>query len=202
MNMSETCRVCLEDDDAENMISPCGCKGSIKYVHRECLDKWRTVAKDKNNCQLCNEEFNVEHTILHIEVEQSEDRQQEQQLIEHTCFTIVRYMTMLVIMGSFFINLSKIYDILGKYIVNRESNLFMFLLFCNSLGIMVTTFICVMYIYHEKKLLFPILFYTISATTLFIIPAFIYALATLLFILMIISNAYFGYIQFIWHSVR
>lgn len=31
------CRICLEKD-SEEYINPCRCKGTIKYVHRECLD--------------------------------------------------------------------------------------------------------------------------------------------------------------------
>jgi len=30
------CRFCLEEDG--EMIAPCLCKGSTKWVHRECLD--------------------------------------------------------------------------------------------------------------------------------------------------------------------
>jgi len=34
------CRFCLEDDVKDNLISPCKCNGSIKYIHRECLNDW------------------------------------------------------------------------------------------------------------------------------------------------------------------
>nr|XP_009779487.1 PREDICTED: uncharacterized protein LOC104228672 isoform X2 [Nicotiana sylvestris] len=36
------CRICLESD-GRDFIAPCKCKGSSKYVHRECLDQWRAV---------------------------------------------------------------------------------------------------------------------------------------------------------------
>ncbi|XP_042427020.1 uncharacterized protein LOC122014707 isoform X2 [Zingiber officinale] len=36
------CRICLETD-GRDFISPCKCKGTSKYVHRECLDHWRSV---------------------------------------------------------------------------------------------------------------------------------------------------------------
>ncbi|KAG5155344.1 hypothetical protein JHK82_013313 [Glycine max] len=36
------CRICLETD-GRNFIVPCKCKGTSKYVHRECLDHWRAV---------------------------------------------------------------------------------------------------------------------------------------------------------------
>ncbi|KAL3370347.1 hypothetical protein AABB24_007397 [Solanum stoloniferum] len=36
------CRICLESD-GRDFIAPCKCKGTSKYVHRECLDHWRAV---------------------------------------------------------------------------------------------------------------------------------------------------------------
>ncbi|KAF9678821.1 hypothetical protein SADUNF_Sadunf07G0076000 [Salix dunnii] len=36
------CRICLETD-GRDFIAPCQCKGTAKYVHRECLDQWRAV---------------------------------------------------------------------------------------------------------------------------------------------------------------
>lgn len=38
--MAFQCRFCLGDDDQDNMISPCLCTGSSKFVHRGCLDQW------------------------------------------------------------------------------------------------------------------------------------------------------------------
>lgn len=37
------CRFCLSSDDPANLIAPCNCKGGSKYVHRRCLDQWRTT---------------------------------------------------------------------------------------------------------------------------------------------------------------
>ena len=34
------CKICLEDDSLRNLISPCQCTGSMKYVHRRCLREW------------------------------------------------------------------------------------------------------------------------------------------------------------------
>lgn len=49
----ETCRICLEEDTKENMISPCKCKGTMKYVHEECLNKWRI--RSERSYYMCNE---------------------------------------------------------------------------------------------------------------------------------------------------
>ncbi|XP_057549743.1 uncharacterized protein LOC130827878 isoform X2 [Amaranthus tricolor] len=36
------CRICL-DHEGEDLIAPCHCKGTQKYVHRSCLDNWRST---------------------------------------------------------------------------------------------------------------------------------------------------------------
>ncbi|KAH7426556.1 hypothetical protein KP509_10G005900 [Ceratopteris richardii] len=40
------CRICLEFETCvpgDELISPCQCKGTQQFVHRECLDHWRSV---------------------------------------------------------------------------------------------------------------------------------------------------------------
>ncbi|KAG5039308.1 hypothetical protein JHK82_011465 [Glycine max] len=39
------CRICLESDSdpEDELISPCMCKGTQQFVHRSCLDHWRSV---------------------------------------------------------------------------------------------------------------------------------------------------------------
>ncbi|MCO5580803.1 hypothetical protein L7F22_034674 [Adiantum nelumboides] len=36
------CRICL-DVGGEDLISPCRCRGTQKFVHRSCLDHWRAA---------------------------------------------------------------------------------------------------------------------------------------------------------------
>ncbi|KAI8986326.1 hypothetical protein BDB01DRAFT_604760 [Pilobolus umbonatus] len=58
-NNKQVCKVCLEPDDSSMLISPCHCKGSIKYVHPMCLAGWRKSLLDNGrerdiyHCQLC-----------------------------------------------------------------------------------------------------------------------------------------------------
>ena len=33
------CKICLEEQG--ELISPCGCRGTAKWVHRDCLTRWR-----------------------------------------------------------------------------------------------------------------------------------------------------------------
>lgn len=64
-NLLETkeCRICLIDDLKENMIFPCLCKGSNKYVHEECLKKFMILSDNelfKKECYICKYEYNYE----------------------------------------------------------------------------------------------------------------------------------------------
>ncbi|KAG7338913.1 ring-variant domain containing protein [Nitzschia inconspicua] len=54
-NHVRTCRICLEEDAIETMIAPCKCKGSSKWVHRDCLDEWRLQESDRafSKCTEC-----------------------------------------------------------------------------------------------------------------------------------------------------
>lgn len=47
------CRFCMETDDPEQMIVPCKCSGSAKYIHRQCLDQWRLVDVNTINSYRC-----------------------------------------------------------------------------------------------------------------------------------------------------
>ncbi|KAH9619972.1 hypothetical protein KSS87_006864 [Heliosperma pusillum] len=37
------CRICLDDIEGKDLIAPCHCNGTQKYVHRSCLDNWRST---------------------------------------------------------------------------------------------------------------------------------------------------------------
>ena len=43
LQMLYNCKFCFEEDKRKNLISPCLCSGNIKYVHSECLEKWRNI---------------------------------------------------------------------------------------------------------------------------------------------------------------
>lgn len=48
----KTCRICLEED-REELIAPCLCKGTSKWIHRTCLDRWRR--ENRRAYERCNE---------------------------------------------------------------------------------------------------------------------------------------------------
>jgi len=66
------CRICLEEIDSDifsvsDMIKPCACDGTQKYVHRECLNKWLEYNTQNINyyrCPECLQEYKFEEIEL------------------------------------------------------------------------------------------------------------------------------------------
>ncbi len=64
---TKTCRICFESEHPEDLISPCGCSGTQKHVHRKCLNGWRVASKteqDVNACSVCNKKFVLQSTLV------------------------------------------------------------------------------------------------------------------------------------------
>jgi len=62
--MEQICRFCwqLPDSDANPLISPCECRGSVQYVHLECMKRWRQITPYEDfvqRCQLCLSEIHM-----------------------------------------------------------------------------------------------------------------------------------------------
>jgi hypothetical protein len=64
---NNSCRICLDNENlfSNPLISPCLCKGSMKYIHRECLNSWR---KSNNKayymCDICKYEYKFMRTTI------------------------------------------------------------------------------------------------------------------------------------------
>ncbi|XP_066327714.1 uncharacterized protein [Miscanthus floridulus] len=55
------CRICQEEDLAKNLESPCACSGSLKYAHRECVQRWCNEKGDIT-CEICHESYKPGYT--------------------------------------------------------------------------------------------------------------------------------------------
>jgi hypothetical protein len=57
------CRFCLESKETVRnpLLDPCGCKGSMRFVHAVCLHRWRIQNPAKNAviCRLCFEPYRM-----------------------------------------------------------------------------------------------------------------------------------------------
>ncbi|XP_065036939.1 uncharacterized protein LOC135672392 [Musa acuminata AAA Group] len=57
------CRICQEEDHIKNLETPCACSGSIKYAHRECVQRWCNEKGDIT-CEICNEQYRPGYTVV------------------------------------------------------------------------------------------------------------------------------------------
>jgi len=63
---TKECRICLSDENQKNLIAPCLCKGSSRWVHRQCLDQWRAAKSMKDaftHCGTCKFKYVVKTRI-------------------------------------------------------------------------------------------------------------------------------------------
>ncbi|RWS07955.1 uncharacterized protein B4U79_18153 [Dinothrombium tinctorium] len=52
-----SCRICLDTSLKVNLIEPCRCRGSQRYVHYQCLATW--LERSGNlKCQVCKSDYN------------------------------------------------------------------------------------------------------------------------------------------------
>ncbi|GAX84325.1 hypothetical protein CEUSTIGMA_g11747.t1 [Chlamydomonas eustigma] len=56
------CRICLEEDTAGNLESPCGCAGTQRWAHRACIQRWVTE-KGNLKCEVCGQEYKGEYDV-------------------------------------------------------------------------------------------------------------------------------------------
>jgi hypothetical protein len=58
LDSAPECRICLESDNQEDMVSPCACQGTMQHAHLACLKHW-CAEKKSLSCELCNAEYNA-----------------------------------------------------------------------------------------------------------------------------------------------
>ena len=54
------CRICMDDETGNPLISPCRCSGSLQFIHEECLKTWlasKSEDMDAVKCEICNTPF-------------------------------------------------------------------------------------------------------------------------------------------------
>ncbi|XAR52483.1 Ubiquitin--protein ligase [Bertholletia excelsa] len=55
------CRICQDEDEDTNMETPCCCRGSLKYAHRRCIQRWCNEKGD-TMCEICHQQFKPGYT--------------------------------------------------------------------------------------------------------------------------------------------
>ena len=61
----EYCRYCAEPASAADLVSPCGCKGSLRFAHQECVQRWISTpkARTSHTCEVCGEDWRGDFDI-------------------------------------------------------------------------------------------------------------------------------------------
>ncbi|XP_042448724.1 uncharacterized protein LOC122033675 [Zingiber officinale] len=58
------CRICHEEEEERStaMESPCACSGTLKFAHRECIQRW-CYEKGSVVCEICLQNFEPGYTV-------------------------------------------------------------------------------------------------------------------------------------------
>lgn len=59
------CKVCRSDETDGPLFYPCACKGSIRYVHEQCLQTWISHSNTKM-CEVCKCQYKFAPRMLII----------------------------------------------------------------------------------------------------------------------------------------
>jgi len=60
---SKTCKICFDVETKEKqLIHPCNCQGSMKYIHAVCLKLWlgdRDIVLNPPSCEICKHTYKI-----------------------------------------------------------------------------------------------------------------------------------------------
>ncbi|XVF84303.1 hypothetical protein PTKIN_Ptkin17bG0025900 [Pterospermum kingtungense] len=56
------CRICQEEDDLPSLEAPCACKGTLKFAHRKCIQRWCNKKGDIT-CEICKQVFSPNYSL-------------------------------------------------------------------------------------------------------------------------------------------
>lgn len=57
--MSEKkCRICYECE-GDNLLSPCGCKGTMEFAHKDCILEWIIERNGERVCEICKQQYDI-----------------------------------------------------------------------------------------------------------------------------------------------
>ena len=81
---SKQCRICLDTDNQSDIISPCLCSGGSAFIHRKCLNHWRSRNARGigfEYCDICHFKYVIE-TVL------DDPRDERKRYLKYYCFII------------------------------------------------------------------------------------------------------------------
>lgn len=57
----EECRICFENGQVQPLVQPCNCTGTMKYVHRACVDRMRRQT-NAYKCTICLGPYHLKYS--------------------------------------------------------------------------------------------------------------------------------------------
>ncbi|CAF1466368.1 unnamed protein product [Didymodactylos carnosus] len=118
-NDLKQCRICLDNDNPNDIISPCLCKGGSAYVHRKCLNDWRsenTGGKAFKMCDICHFEYVIEPII--------DDSEADRKRLYKYHFLLIRDLTLIALLLQAIILVLTVLLKIGDKNHNNVKNLF------------------------------------------------------------------------------
>lgn len=64
--MERQCRICLDTENPESMITPCMCRGTSAYIHEECFRRYIEYYPDRI-CRVCHYRVPGEMVVFHAD---------------------------------------------------------------------------------------------------------------------------------------
>ncbi|XWS36104.1 hypothetical protein CRYUN_Cryun20dG0055600 [Craigia yunnanensis] len=56
------CRICHEAEFESCLEAPCACSGTVKFAHRDCIQRWCNE-KGNTTCEICLQEYEPGYTV-------------------------------------------------------------------------------------------------------------------------------------------
>ncbi|MCO5557211.1 hypothetical protein L7F22_010771 [Adiantum nelumboides] len=60
------CRICQEEEDPSLLEAPCDCSGTLKYAHRECVQRWCNEKGD-TTCEICLQPYKQGYSVSQLQ---------------------------------------------------------------------------------------------------------------------------------------
>lgn len=144
------CRFCFESDG--ELISPCNCRGTLKYIHIECLQKWRKTLpfnvfnKRDIKCEICHKYYEFEDSY----------KEKSYNLSEYSiiCLEILLYIILLHTFGFLLGMLITWFGTLPSMVFISHINIYLYeYLLGNAIVHIITGTIIIFYIlsFEEDK---------------------------------------------------
>uniref|UniRef100_A0A0D3A2I7 RING-CH-type domain-containing protein n=2 Tax=Brassica oleracea TaxID=3712 RepID=A0A0D3A2I7_BRAOL len=88
----DICRICQSPEEPDNPLRhPCACRGSLKYVHTDCIFLWINRRRRKH-CEICKRSY----SIVPVYSDNAPERLPCQELLKSLLLRAFRFMTLIL----------------------------------------------------------------------------------------------------------